>query len=388
MLFTEARFVLLVAGCWLSFVNVPAARRSAVLAAWGAAFYLLYAPGSAPLVFGLIVTAYVIPSRLWTVPASLTLGVLAFYKFETRSTGVSSLATTNLAAGSPVLLPLGLSFLAFELVHFCIERKRGHLGDVTLADYLAYTLFFPCRIAGPIKRYPEFQLALSGARPGVDHVYAGLMRVLIGVAKKVVLADVLGLTVGEIAYANTPAHVAKIVLAYTFEIYLDFSAYSDMAIGVSRLFGIEIPEYFRNPYASQSIQEFWTRWHISLSSWIRDYVFLPFGRLAFTTRLRTAPAAIAVLSYLVAFLAVGAWHGLNASFLLWGLYHGTLLSAHHVFKRTVAARLAAYAFYDSAAAKVASVAVTFGFVAAGWLFFLTDDPHQALRLVRLMAGRP
>ena len=161
-----------------------------------------------------------------------------------------------------------------------------------------------------------------------------------------------------------------------------------MAIGVSRLFGIEIPENFRNPYASQSIQEFWTRWHISLSSWIRDYVFLPFGRLAFTTRLRTAPAAIAVLSYLVAFLAVGAWHGLNASFLLWGLYHGTLLSAHHVFKRTVAARLAAYAFYDSAAAKVASVAVTFGFVAAGWLFFLTDDPHQALRLVRLMAGRP
>ena len=388
MLFTEIRFVLLVAGCWLSFVSVPAARRSAVLAAWGAAFYLLYAPGSAPLVFGLIVTAYVVPSRFWMVPASLTLGLLTFYKFETRPAAVSSLAATNFAAESHVLLPLGLSFLAFELVHFCIERKRGSLGDVTLADYLAYTLFFPCRIAGPIKRYPEFRQAMSAARPSAADVYAGLMRVLIGVGKKVAIADVLGLTVGEIPYADTRAQIAKILLAYTFQIYLDFSAYSDMAIGVSRLFGLASPENFQYPYASQNIQAFWTRWHISLSTWIRDYVFLPFGRWGFTTRLRRTPAVIAVLGYLVAFLAVGAWHGASANFLLWGLYHGALLSAHHVFKRTVAARLAAYAFYDSALMKGASVAVTFGFVAAGWLFFLTDDPHQALRLVRMMAGRP
>ena len=374
MLFTEARFVLLLIGCWLSFVSVPAARRSAVLAAWGAAFYLLYAPAHAPLVFALILATYAIPSRFWWVAVSLTLAVLAFYKLAARSDGM--------------LLPLGLSFLAFELVHVSIERQRGKLGDVTLADYLAHALFFPCRIAGPMKRYPEFRLAVAGATPSAGNIYAGLVRVLIGVAKKVAMADVLGMTIGELPYARTPAHVAKVVLAYTFEIYLDFSAYSDMAIGVSRMFGIGIPENFRMPYASQSVQEFWTRWHISLSSWIRDYVFLPFGRWAFTTRLRRNPTLIAVLSYLVSFVAVGAWHGLTANFLLWGLYHGILLSAHRVFTRTIAGRVADREFYHSAIAKAASVAITFGFVAAGWLFFLTEDPRQAARLLRLMVGRP
>jgi alginate O-acetyltransferase complex protein AlgI len=314
--------------------------------------------------------------------------VLAYFKYETRSDALSSLSAGNLAVGTRVLLPLGLSFLAFELVHFSIERSRGRLGEVTLPDYLAYTLFFPCRIAGPIKRYPQFRAAVAAAAPSAASFYAGLIRVLIGVGKKVVLADMLGLTVGEIAYASTRAHVAKVVLAYTFEIYLDFSAYSDMAIGVSRMFGIEIPENFRMPYASQSIQEFWTRWHISLSSWIRDYVFLPVGRLAFATRLRRTPATIAVLSYLISFLAVGAWHGLTANFLLWGLYHGTLLSGHSVYKRALPQQITASAFYHSAAAKIAGMAITFGFVAAGWLFFLTEDPQQAARLLRVMVGRP
>jgi alginate O-acetyltransferase complex protein AlgI len=367
---------------------VPAARRSAVLAFWGAVFYVLYAPASAPLIFGLIVTAYLIPSRFWIVPAGLSLGTLAFYKLATRSAGLSTLAAQSPSAGSRVLLPLGLSFLAFELVHFCVERKRGKIGDVTLADYLAFTLFFPCRVAGPIKRYPDFSRAVAEAAPSAATVYAGLLRIMLGVLKKVALADLLGLTVGELAYASTPAHIAKVVLAFTFEIYLDFSAYSDMAIGVSRLFGIGIPENFRAPYLSQSIQEFWTRWHISLSSWIRDYVFVPFGRWAFTTRLRRTPTLIAVLSYLVSFLAVGAWHGLTANFLLWGLYHGTLLSAHHVYKRSVPARLSSSAFYHSASAKLASVALTFGFVAAGWEFCLTEDPAQAARLLRVMTGRP
>ena len=117
-------------------------------------------------------------------------------------------------------------------------------------------------------------------------------------------------------------------------------------------------------------------------------MFLPFGRWAFTTRLRRNPTLIAVLSYLVSFVAVGAWHGLTANFLLWGLYHGVLLSVHQVFRRTVAGHLAAGELYHSAAAKAASVALTFGFVAAGWLFFLTPDPRQAAHLLRVMVGRP
>ena len=254
MLFTEARFALLVVGCWLSFVSVPAARRSAVLAAWGAVFYVLYAPASAPLVFGLILTAYAIPSRFWFVPAAVSLATLAFYKLVAAPAGLSLFAASGPAARSRALLPLGLSFLAFELVHFCIERKRGKIGDVALADYLAYTLFFPCRIAGPIKRYPDFHRALSSATPSAGTVYAGLLRVMAGVAKKVVFADLLGLTVGELAYAVAPVQVAKIVLAFTFEIYLDFSAYSDMAIGVSRMFGIDIRRTFARPMRARAFR--------------------------------------------------------------------------------------------------------------------------------------
>lgn len=369
MLFTEVRFALLVIGCWVTLAVVPAARRGAALAIWGAAFYVIYAPAATPLAFGLIALTFVCGRRCWWAATIVVLAALAYYK------------------SGRLLMPLGLSFLAFELVHFAIERHRGRPAPAGLADYLAFALYFPCRVAGPIKRYPDFEKAVASARPSVVSVYDGLLRILIGLAKKLVLADFLGLTVAEMAYAETRAQVAKVILAYSFQIYLDFSAYSDLAIGVSRLFGIAIPENFRWPYLSGNIQDFWTRWHISLSSWVRDYIFLPFGRYAFGTGLRRRPLAIAALGYLIAFLAVGAWHGLTANFLLWGAYHGALLGAHHAYRKTIAARLATYAIYQSTAAAIASTLLTFGAVTLGWILFLTPDLPQALRVLRLLAGR-
>src|SRR5262249_43293800 len=148
--------------CWLSFVSAPRDYRPAVLAAWSAVFYLAY--GHAPLVFALIVAVFLLTPRFPAAAAALVFAALAFYK--TRA------------------VPLGLSFLAFELWHFTIERRRGRIASAGIGDFLAYALFFPCRIAGPIKRYPEFVAAMRAAGPTVGDVYVGFVRILVGIAKK------------------------------------------------------------------------------------------------------------------------------------------------------------------------------------------------------------
>ena len=369
MLFTEARFALLVVVSWIAWAIVPRRLRSAVLAVSGAVFYAWYAPGSALLVFALILVVYFIAPRWWMWAAGITLSVLGYYKRL-----------------PPASLPLGLSFLTFELVSFTIDRRRGRTGDPSIGDYLAFALFFPCRVSGPIKRFGPFRKAVEDATVSAANVYAGLVRVLVGVAKKVVLADTLGLTASELAYAATPMHGMRVLVAYSWQIYLDFSAYTDMAIGISRIFGIDIPENFNWPYLSDNIQDFWTRWHITLSSWVRDYIFLPVGARSFASPLRRHPIAIASLSYIASFLVVGAWHGLTANYLLWGLYHGVLLSAHHVYRRMVAARLARNPVYQSVAVRAASIGITFAFVTAGWILFMTPDLAQAAHFVKVIVG--
>jgi alginate O-acetyltransferase complex protein AlgI len=379
VLFTDARFAAIVVAAWMTFVAVPRGWRAGALAFWGVVFYALYAPNAAPVMAALIVVVYLLSARHWVAAVGIAAGVLAAYKLVA---GPEALIASGSSTRS-VLIPLGLSFLTFELIHYCIERRRGVIAHAAFLDYLAFALYFPCRVAGPIKRYPDFTSAVASAEPSLATVYAGLLRVLVGVVKKVVLADTLGLTVAELATAGdvTPAHALRILLAYSFQIALDFSAYSDIAIGISQMFGIALPENFRRPYLSESIQEFWTRWHISLSSWVRDYVFLPFGRAAFATRLRAHPLTIAVLAYLLAFVIVGAWHGLSPNFVLWGVYHGVLLALHQAYRRTVAARLAAYPFFSSSVARAVSVVATFAFVTVGWVFFITATPAAAARLL-------
>ena len=282
-------------------------------------------------------------------------------------------------------MPLGFSFLAFELLHFAIECHRGRIERPALFDVASFALYFPCRVAGPIKRYGAYQSAVAAAVPTAANVYAGLVRVLIGVAKKVALADFFALTAAEVMYAATPLHVWKVVLAYSLQIYLDFSAYSDIAIGFSRMLGITVPENFNWPYLSPNIQEFWNRWHMTLSGWARDYVFTPSGHALFKTALRTHPAAIATLSCLATFLVIGAWHGLTAGFLVWGAYHALLVTVYYLYRRHVPAALTTSAWLDSSLTTVASIGLTFLLVTIGWVPFMTTLP-DATRLLRIMAG--
>jgi alginate O-acetyltransferase complex protein AlgI len=291
----------------------------------------------------------------------------------------------ELTGAAAIVIPLGLSYASFELLHVIIERRRGRIPHVRVDDLLAFVFFLPCRIAGPIRRLPDFLDALQRADNSVENVYHGVVRILTGLAKKLILADTLALTGGEVAYAQTAGHVWMIVLAYSARIYLDFSAYSDLAIGFARILGITVPENFNYPYLATSIRDFWNRWHMTLSHWVRDYLFMPAGRWLFGTRLRPYPAAIATLSYLLTFAVVGLWHGMTSAFLVWGVYHGALLSLHHLLQARLPARVAASAWYRSRLAAGLSWACTFACVTIGWLPFMTDLT-TARRLLVLMLG--
>jgi alginate O-acetyltransferase complex protein AlgI len=374
LIFTDLRFLFLFACCWLSFFAVPPARRGMVLAAWGTVFYVAYAGAWAVLVIALVIGAAFSNRKgvAWLAGAAVC-GLLAFFK---------------IAGNAGFIIPLGFSYLSFELLHVIIERRRGRIASITLHDLLAYALVLPCRIAGPIRRFPDFTAAVGRAQATPENVYAGLLRILIGLGKKLVIADTLALTGAELGNVTGRSHAWTVVLAYTFRIYFDFSAYSDLAIGFSRLLGITVPENFSYPYLAVNIREFWNRWHITLSHWVRDYIFVPTGRTLFGTFLRPWPGLIATVSYLVTFLVVGAWHGVTGAFLAWGAYHGLLLSAHHVIRTNIPPSISDRGWYRSRLASAISVAVTFVLVAVGWVPFMTDlATARRLLIVMFLGGR-
>lgn len=386
MIFTEPRFVLLFAACWMTFFAVPLARRALVLGFWGIAFYTLYAGPFVVMVVLLTLAALVARGRrsAWIVGGLIT-AVLAYYKWSAGDTvAVEPIAQ---AASTATLVPIGLSFLAFELLHVVIERRRGRLSGVSAGDLLAFVFFFPARPAGPIKRYPTFVAQIARAEASFENVYEGLLRVLVGLFKKVVVADLLALTVAEQAHVETPLRAWAILLAFSFQIYFDFSAYSDIAIGLSRMLGIRIQENFNWPYFARNINDFWNRWHITLSHWVRDYIFLPLGHRLFSTPLRHRAVAIAVLSYLVTFVVVGLWHGIALSFIVWGAYHGLLLGGYHVYRLSVSGVLAKYPWYRTRLMRWAATGCTFFLVTLGWVPFMSDW-QTAGRMLRLLFTWP
>jgi len=369
MLVIQVRFVLLAAATWLAFLTVPRRFRAHVLTVTGVAFYAIYAPSALWLVPPLVVLTYLAGATRgrWIV-VGLLVGCLAYFKWP-----------------GGAVMPLGFSFLAFELMHYAIERGRGRIRDASFVDLAAFAFFFPCRIAGPIKRYADFTGAVVRAARAPEDVSRGGLRVLSGLLKKVVLADRLTALAATVSVAATPRQAWVAMLAYALELYFDFSAYSDIAIGLSRMMGIRVPENFNWPYLSSNIQEFWNRWHMSLSSWARDYIFMSVGRQLFKTRARRHPRLIAAASYMTTFLVIGAWHGLTPNFLVWGAYHGLLVTAFHLYKLALPVRVTGSPIYQSRVIVAAGILLTWVQVTIGWVFFRLDPP-AAVRVLRLMVG--
>ena len=253
----------------------------------------------------------------------LSLGTLAYFKYADFM--IANLnALTGLSA--PLLrlaLPVGISFYTFQILSYTVDVYRGTVpAQRNFIDLAAYIAMFPQLIAGPIVRYSDIAVQLKTREHSVSEAASGARRFILGLAKKILLANLLGELVSSFR-ASADLSVLYYwlgAIAFTLQIYYDFSGYSDMAIGLGRIFGFRFPENFRYPYLSGSITEFWRRWHISLGSWFRDYLYIPLGG-------NRKGSARQLLNILLVWLATGLWHGAAWNFVLWGLLFAALLLA-------------------------------------------------------------
>jgi alginate O-acetyltransferase complex protein AlgI len=380
----------LVAGLAL-YWSLPATARPLCLVGLGFFFYWSWYPphvlligASIPLVYG--VSRLCAPgrprSRLWlALGAGGCIGLLAYYKYQGFLLGtladLTALAGRPLAVHPPVLRPpLGISFFVFEYVHYLIEVGRGTFAPAAFGDLALFIMFFPTLICGPIKRFQLFRPQEYAQRriTGAD-VHAGLERILFGLAKKTIVADQLAPFCSSTFARPELASWGWLWLAvygYAMQIYFDFAGYSDIAIGVARLFGYTVPENFARPYRQPNIAAFWRAWHMSLTSWITDYVYIPLGG-------SRRGEARAMWNRLVSMTLCGLWHGAAWHFAAWGLYHGLMLNAYRLWSARRPPRVTP----PSPAARLAAVVVTFHVVCVGWVLFVCNLREAAFVTARL-----
>jgi alginate O-acetyltransferase complex protein AlgI len=287
-----------------------------------------------------------------------------------------------------LVLPLGISFFTFQKIAYLVDVYRGIVKDASLLRYATFITFFPQLIAGPIVHYLPLMRQFAPERPRTlrwSDLSIGLMFFIIGLTKKVVVADNLA------AYADRLYSAAQgsiplgffeawlAVFAYTFQIYFDFSGYSDMAIGLARMFGIRLPINFNSPYKAASFIDFWRRWHITLSRFLRDYVYIPLGGNHYGI-------ALQVCSLLVTMLLGGLWHGASWTFVLWGGVHGLLLATNHVWL-TLGLSARAERLAGARAYHAACVVITFLTVSVAWILFRAESLAGAMFIFNGLVGR-
>ena len=320
----------------------------------------------------------------WLLAFGVTfnLALLGYYKY-------SGFLLENLpfaaAHVSPIAigLPLGLSFYTFQQIAFIVDTWRGKVGTISAAEYMVSVLFFPHLIAGPLVHYRDLITQFrSRLTVSVDLFWLGIPIFLVGLAKKVFIADGLAFYVAPLfAKAETAplecvsAWVAA--LGYTAQIYFDFSGYSDMAIGLAAMFGIALPINFRSPYKAISIIDFWRRWHVTLSEFLRDYLYIPIGGGRVSTVRRYA-------NLMIVMLLGGLWHGAGWTFVAWGGLHGGYLVVNHVWRGKVSSRLAPSS--NLLLAPIYRVA-TFLCVVVAWVFFRALSFSTAANVLSGMAGK-
>ena len=266
-------------------------------------------------------------ARALAVGVVVNVALLGVFKYANFA--VASWNGALLAAGLPTMpwveiaLPIGISFFTFHSLSYLIDIHRGTARPFEAPlDFALYIAFFPQLIAGPIVRFHEIRDQLVRRRETVDAAAAGLYRFAFGLGKKVLIADTVA-PIANAAFGMPPEQLfagpALLgLVAYTVQLYFDFSGYSDMALGLAMFFGIRFPENFDRPYASRSVTEFWRRWHMSLSRWFRDYLYIPLGG-------NRGSNAATYRNLAIVFLVTGLWHGANWTFVVWGAYHGTWL---------------------------------------------------------------
>jgi len=274
---------------------------------------------------------------------------------------------------------LGFSYVAFRLIHTLRDRQTDRLPELTLRDYVTYVLFFPSFTAGPIDRAERFLADLQNLPgPQAERAVQGGMRIVVGLAKKFVIADSLAYFALDATKAGqAPSTWGLWVMVYTFalQIYFDFSGYSDIAIGIGQLFGIKLPENFSLPYLKRNITLFWQSWHITLSTWVRFYVFSPLSRYLMSRKVKPSPTAVVFACQMATMLAIGLWHGVTWGFVAWGAWHAVGLFIHKVWSdhtRPYYLKLRSRPALGRVV-ELAGIVITFHFVVVGWVWFALPD---------------
>ena len=354
---------------------------SVLFYAWGAPVFIFFLLGSSVLDFFISKNFEASnPFRKLSLFASLFLnvGLLCYFKyvnfFVTNISTLGEYFSFNEIAFKEVLLPIGISFFTFQKISYAIDVFRGENKRLTsFLDYLLYIIMFPQLIAGPIVRYKDVHLQIKNfSSNNFDQKLQGLYRFIIGLSKKVFIANTFALIVSQInalGLENTSSAEAWLgALAYTFQIYFDFAGYSDMAIGLGLMIGFKFPENFNFPYLSKSISEFWKRWHITLGSWMRDYLYIPLGGNKVSTKR-------IYFNLVFVFFISGFWHGANWNFIVWGLFHGLFLVLERLFLSAALKKMPVIfqRFY------------TFFIVIIGWVFFSMDLETAFVFLKKMFA---
>ncbi|GEJ31247.1 sugar O-acetyltransferase [Flavobacterium psychrophilum] len=272
-------------------------------------------------------------------------------------------------------LPVGISFFTFHSISYTVDVYRDvHKPLDKLSDYAIYLLMFPHLIAGPIIRFSTIadDIVDRKHKETAENKLLGFYRFSIGIGKKVLIANIIGETVDKI-YAlpinELSSQLAWIaIIGYSFQIYFDFSGYSDMAIGLARMMGFTFPENFNMPYVSKSITEFWRRWHMTLGDWMRDYLYIPLGGN------RVKSQARLYFNLAIVFLLSGLWHGSSWNFIFWGAWHGLFLILDRVFLLNLYKKIGA----------IPSMLITYFIVLIGWLFFRVEGFMNAINYLKIM----
>jgi alginate O-acetyltransferase complex protein AlgI len=312
------------------------------------------------------------------------LGVLAYFKYfnfgvDSLNALLSSLGVNTFNTWQ-VILPIGISFYVFQATSYLIDiYRRDAPANEPFFDVAAYIALFPQLIAGPILRYKNLAEQFRSRRHTFDKFSEGSARFMLGFSKKVLIADGVATIVNSIFSLTAPtlAEAWLGTLAYAVQLYFDFSGYSDMAIGLGLMMGFRFTENFRHPYASQSITEFWQRWHISLSNWLRDYLYIPLGG-------NRKGARRTYINLMLVMLLGGLWHGAAWTFVLWGAWHGGWLVIERLTNRATSVKSVASSL--TTPWTLLRTVVTFGVVALGWVTFRAVNLAGAWRMYRGLFG--
>lgn len=329
-----------------------------------------------------------------SIAAALLIAILVVLKSPALSLQASSLLRelTNRPTETASALDLrwlGISYIAFRLVHVLRDKQTGRLPELSLPEFATYVVFFPSLSAGPIDRAERFVKDLRNEfiLTQNETLIAG-QRIAIGLFKKFVIADTLALIALNDALAtqvNSSGWMWLHLYAYTLQIYFDFSGYTDVAIGIARLVGIKLPENFLAPYAKPNLTQFWNSWHITLTQWIRSYFFNPFNR--WIRGYKSLPAwTMILLGQLATMILIGLWHGVTWNFILWGAWHGLGLFLQNRWSDFTKTRFNSTNPRLQTALQVGGILLTFHFVALGWVFFALSDPSLSQTVFTKLFG--